>query len=424
MGHTHHLLDELARRHPRTRFTVTITGGEQLEQLGRLQTPDGPTVDLFRVATHFPQLICGSGSTRKDAELVHHFYDERVDDQHNPVWVSLAHQYTSCVTAAETHDLVLQNINSLVAVLKAVETGLLNSELRLTGVIHDATGASGRFRYIARHVVENQGPRISLIAVSESIRSALCESGIPAERVRKITNGMDVDKFHERIRHSRATNTFSDVRRRNNVPPDTRIILMSARRVPWKGHEDLIQAAALLMSYDGFDDGRIVINGAGLLDSRSMDYEFELRQLITDLQLTDKVFLLDRLTREEVAACYAAAYIAVLPSRDPEPFGYANIEAMLAGAPVIATAHGGPLEYIEDGVSGVLVPPRNPSAIASAIHWLLHDAAAHNRIGTAGRASAGRFTVDAMIDAYDAVICGHADGSIKGGNHDDVHSRH
>jgi glycosyltransferase involved in cell wall biosynthesis len=423
VAHTHQLLDGLARRHPETRFAVTVTGGERPERLGPLRTPGGTTVELYRVATHVPQLTRGSGSAiQKDAELVRYFYDDGVEDPHNPVWVSLAHQYAGWIREASIHDIVLQNINPIIAVLKAIEAELLNPRPRLTGVIHDAAGAAGRFRYLSRYIAEHPGSSLSLVAVSESVRTALGEAGIPTQRVRKIVNGMDIDGFRERVRIARAADVFSRVRQRNKVPPAAKLVLMSARRVPWKGHEDLILAAKILAA-DGFlNDSCVIINGAGLLDSRSLEYEAQLGRLIARLGLTDKVFLLDQLSQDEIAACYAAAYIAVLPSREPEPFGYANIEAMLAGVPVIGSAHGGPLEYIEDGVSGILVPPKSPPAIAAAIRRLLHDPTEHDRIGRAGRTSASRFTLDAMVDAYESVICDHTAISFKGGFHDDIPS--
>jgi glycosyltransferase involved in cell wall biosynthesis len=116
------------------------------------------------------------------------------------------------------------------------------------------------------------------------------------------------------------------------------------------------------------------------------------------------VFLLDELDADEVASCYTAAHIAAHPSRDPEPWGYSNLEAMLAGVPVIAAGHGGPLEYITDGVSGLLVPPRDAEALADALDAVLSDGELHARLGAAGRAGARRFTLEAMFAGYEAVL--------------------
>ncbi|MDQ3762226.1 MAG: glycosyltransferase [Actinomycetota bacterium] len=125
------------------------------------------------------------------------------------------------------------------------------------------------------------------------------------------------------------------------------------------------------------------------------------------LGLARMVFLLDELTDAELAACYGQAHVAVHPSRRPEPFGYANIEAMLAGVPVITTAHGTPLEYLTHGLSGLLIPPGDPPILATAIDTLLSDQDLHTRLAVAGRASAERFGLDAMIRGYQAAISAH-----------------
>jgi glycosyltransferase involved in cell wall biosynthesis len=150
-----------------------------------------------------------------------------------------------------------------------------------------------------------------------------------------------------------------------------------------------------------------VFNGAGMVDSRDANYENLLARTIANLGLPRVAFLLDKLTVAELAACYGQAYMAVYPSRLPEPFGYANIEAMLASVPVIVTAHGGPLEYITHGTTGLLVPPNDPSNLADTIDTLLSDRQLHARLAIGGRTSAERFGLDAMFRGYEAVLHAH-----------------
>jgi type III pantothenate kinase len=69
----------------------------------------------------------------------------------------------------------------------------------------------------------------------------------------------------------------------------------------------------------------------------------------------------------------------------PEPFGGVTLEAMALGKPVVGTAIGGTVEQIEDGVSGLLVPPNDPDAMAAALKKLLDDPALRLRMGQAGR---------------------------------------
>ncbi|MZE76810.1 glycosyltransferase family 4 protein [Streptomyces xinghaiensis] len=403
--HTHQLLRGLARRHPNITVAVTQTGAVTARRVGGLLTPEGLTVDLRTVATRFPQYLRDPRGA-KSASRVRRYYEDEIDHQDNPVWASLAGQYAHALAAAGIPHLLLQNINPLVSVLKAEELGLLDGPpdgLSVTGVLHDAAGAGRRLGYLARRA-RRTAIRLQLIAVSESVRREAVDAGVPGDLVTTIVNGLDVGDFEDRLRQARSAKVFARVRERNQLPAGHRVVLVSARRVSWKGHEDVIRAAARLDQRGLLADTVVVFNGAGLLDTRSPDYEDHLTRLISELDLTGKVVLLDELSREEVASCYTAAHAAVLASREPEPFGYANIEAMLAGVPVIATGHGGPLEYIRDQASGLLVPPAAPDAIAAALQRLLTDDALHARIAAAGRASAERFTLEAMIDGYVAAI--------------------
>jgi glycosyltransferase involved in cell wall biosynthesis len=404
--HTHQLLHGLARRHPDVKLALTQTGAATPQRVGELLTPEGLTADLRAIATRFPKYLRDPRGG-KSPHLVQRFYEDTIEDPGNPVWASLAEQYAKAVGDAGIPHLLLQNTNPLVSVLKAEEFGLLDDYLpgglNITGVLHDTAGTRRRFGYLAERA-EHTATRLTLIAVSESVRRDLVDAGVPGELVTTVVNGLDVGDFEDRLRQARTESVFARVRERNELPAEHRIVLVSARRVPWKGHEDVIQAAARLDQRGLLTNTVVVFNGAGLLDSRFPDYEDDLTRLIGELGLTGKVVLLDELDAAEVASCYTAAHAAVHPSREPEPFGYANIEAMLAGVPVIATGHGGPLEYIDDETSGLLVPPAAPQAIAAALERLLSDDALHARLTTRGRASAERFTLDAMFDGYEAAI--------------------
>jgi glycosyltransferase involved in cell wall biosynthesis len=88
---------------------------------------------------------------------------------------------------------------------------------------------------------------------------------------------------------------------------------------------------------------------------------------------------------EDVAAATAALDIAVMPSVVPEPFGNVVMEAMCLGKPVVASANGGGREQIEDGVTGLLVPPGDADALAGALGMLLADPERARAMGEAGR---------------------------------------
>jgi glycosyltransferase involved in cell wall biosynthesis len=92
-----------------------------------------------------------------------------------------------------------------------------------------------------------------------------------------------------------------------------------------------------------------------------------------------------------------------------EPFGRALLEAQASGVPVVGTRSGGVPEFVEDGVTGLLVPPQDPAALATALQRLLGDAGLRERLARAGRAQAEeRFGLaeryDAVADVYAAVV--------------------
>ena len=90
---------------------------------------------------------------------------------------------------------------------------------------------------------------------------------------------------------------------------------------------------------------------------------------------------------DRLGAYYERAAVVVCPSRR-EGFGVACAEAMAYGRPVVASAVGGLLDHVEDGVTGLLVPPRDPRALRAALERLLGDAELRARLGAAARARA------------------------------------
>lgn len=107
------------------------------------------------------------------------------------------------------------------------------------------------------------------------------------------------------------------------------------------------------------------------------------------LGVTDRVDFAGALPRSELPELYRAASVVAVPSRY-ESFPYSCAEAMACGRPVVAAAAGGLPEMIEDGVDGVLVPPGDPAALASAIARLLDDASLRRRLGERARVTVER----------------------------------
>jgi glycosyltransferase involved in cell wall biosynthesis len=117
----------------------------------------------------------------------------------------------------------------------------------------------------------------------------------------------------------------------------------------------------------------------------------------------------------QVGAYYERAAVVVCPSHR-EGYGVAAREAMAHGRPVVAAAVGGLLDAVTDGVTGLLVPPRDPTALRAAIESLLADVELRQRLGSAARAAASeRFTWEAATEetlrAYRAATGATSDGT-------------
>ncbi|MDH7570951.1 MAG: glycosyltransferase family 4 protein, partial [Armatimonadota bacterium] len=116
--------------------------------------------------------------------------------------------------------------------------------------------------------------------------------------------------------------------------------------------------------------------------------------------------------REDVCAVYNACDVFALPSRR-EPFGRALVEAMACGKPAVASAEGGPAEILTDGESGLLVPPGDTVALATAIDRLRKDPALAGRLGARGCEHVRREypesrTVARVADLYRELVCADA----------------
>ena len=161
------------------------------------------------------------------------------------------------------------------------------------------------------------------------------------------------------------------------VPQSAPLVGMVGRVSHWKGQEILAEAAALVLQRH--PETHFVAVGSYFADESH--YLDKLKSLIASLGLDGRFRLVDY--RSNVTDVYRALDIFVLPSVKPEPFGRVTVEAMTQGRAVIATNHGGTVELIEEGVTGMLVPPADPKALAAAIELLLSDPALRYKMGQA-----------------------------------------
>jgi glycosyltransferase involved in cell wall biosynthesis len=155
------------------------------------------------------------------------------------------------------------------------------------------------------------------------------------------------------------------------------LVGMVGRLLHWKGQDILAKAAALVLK--GHPEVHFVAVGSYFGDE--VHYLEELTSLVNSLGLDGRFHLAGY--HANITEVYRALDIFVLPSTKPEPFGRVTVEAMMQGRAVIATNHGGTCELIQDGVTGMLVPPSDPNALAEAIKLLLADSAFRQKMGQA-----------------------------------------
>ncbi|MGK7863239.1 glycosyltransferase family 4 protein [Falsiroseomonas sp. E2-1-a4] len=195
-------------------------------------------------------------------------------------------------------------------------------------------------------------------------------------RIRLLSEGLDLREW------SRGTIARS-IRAELGIPARAPVIGFVARLDPWKGLEVFLEAAARIAP--DFPDAVFLVSGdapAGFEAYRdSMVARAEALGLGRRIQ-----FVGWRYRLADIPALMADLDIFCHTSVAPEPFGLVIIEAMAMGCPVIAARAGGPMEIVEDGISGLLTPPGDAGALAEAMRGLLADPARRARIAAAGRA--------------------------------------
>jgi glycosyltransferase involved in cell wall biosynthesis len=158
-------------------------------------------------------------------------------------------------------------------------------------------------------------------------------------------------------------------------------VVAVGRLVDKKGFEYLLEAAPAILGQ--VPDARIVLGGGGPLEG-------SLRERARRLGIADRVAFTGALSHPDVLRLLAAAEVVVMPSvRDArgnvDGLPVVVLEAMAAARPVVASHVSGMPLAIEDGVSGRLVPERDPAAIAAAVVEILTDPERARRLGAAAR---------------------------------------
>jgi glycosyltransferase involved in cell wall biosynthesis len=226
-------------------------------------------------------------------------------------------------------------------------------------------------------------PRVDrVVTPAEAISiQARGERGLAPEKVVTIPNGVDTDFFRP------VPGLGEQKRLELGIPPGALVVGVVANFLPVKGQADFLRAAARL----GRDDVRSVLVGEG-------GERAALEALVGELGLRERVLFTG--ARSDRRELYSLFDVVVSPSHS-EGMSNVLLEAMAMARPIVATSVGGSPELIQHGETGLLVPPRDPEALAVAMNRLLDGGAVAGGMAERARVVvAERFGLERMVERY------------------------
>lgn len=234
------------------------------------------------------------------------------------------------------------------------------------------------YRFVAR--------QSAMVAVSDDLKRFLVRQvGIPPSNIRVIHNGIDLGRYAVQER-ARA------LRKELGLSSDQRVVGTVANLFAVKGQTYLLRACRAVARV--FPNLVLLVAGEG-------EQLAPLEKEASDLGIADKVKFLG--FRSDVPALLQEMEVFILPSLS-EGLPLSVLEALALQKPVVATHVGGIPEIVEDGVTGYLVPPRNPEALAERIILLLSDPQTAARFGEVGRKRVEEaFGLEQMIRNYQSL---------------------
>jgi glycosyltransferase involved in cell wall biosynthesis len=252
------------------------------------------------------------------------------------------------------------------------------------GTVHSSRIRAAEDREVLRHLTPQMN---HLVAVSRAIVHKIAEERPSSVPVSLVHNGVDLARYDR-------TEACCTLAEDYGLAPGAQIVGVVGRLEPEKGHPTLIEAWPRVLR--AVPNAYLLIVGEG---SRREALEHQ----VAELGIGSRVIFSGR--RDDVPAVTAALDVAVLPSYR-EAQGLTILEAMALSRPVVASNVGGIPEMVEDGRTGLLVPPHDPVALAAAITRLLVDHPLADMLGRAGHDLVHeRFCLELMVrsieDLYD-----------------------
>jgi glycosyltransferase involved in cell wall biosynthesis len=229
--------------------------------------------------------------------------------------------------------------------------------------------------------------------ISRSIEAETRAARVRPERIHYLPNPVDTREFTPPIPGQRA-----GLRARLGIAPDIRVAIVVGRLSREKGQLEALRAWKLA----SLQRALLLLVGPDMPDD-PWDTGPEARAFVRRESLESSVMFTGGVSRREIPDYLRMADLSIQPSHF-EAFGTAAIEAMAAGIPVIASDVGGLKDFVEPGVNGARVPPRDPEALAAEIARLLGDDALRVRLSEGARFTAERFDTARVLGEFERLI--------------------
>jgi glycosyltransferase involved in cell wall biosynthesis len=244
------------------------------------------------------------------------------------------------------------------------------------------------------------------IANSQQTWRDLRTIGVPPEKMTVITPPVDLSKYDYTIDCSKQREEFG-------ITESDLCFGILGTLLEWKGQRVFIKAARRVI--ETLPNARAFVIG-GVPDGGVPAYERELKESAASLGIADKVVFTG--FRHDMPEMIQMQRLIVHASLTPEPFGRVIIESMAMRKPVIASAEGGPLEIIDDGINGFLVGPGNDAELASKITLLLRNPVLAASLGQEAYAKTRRsYAVESHVEAVAKIyrdVLGRSERSATG----------
>ncbi|OGF58391.1 MAG: hypothetical protein A2Y62_14975 [Candidatus Fischerbacteria bacterium RBG_13_37_8] len=299
---------------------------------------------------------------------------------------------------------LIPNIINLIRIIKREKVTIVHSNntaiigsgiaARICGIpsvyhVREIIGKPKIMRFLYPRLINRLADVI--ICISEAVALMFLENSVPHYKAVVVYNGIDLSHFNKPLDSMKLKREFT-------IPEASPLIGIVGRISPRKGHVYFIEAAAKIIKE--IPDAKFYI--IGWVESHAQVYTEllnKLKTLINSLGLYKQVMFTG--VRKDIPDIMASLDIIVMASASaaaPEPFGRVIVEAMAAGKPVVSTNEGGAPELIEDGKTGILVPPADSEALAQAVLSLLKNKELKKNMGALAKESVqNKFSEHTMV---------------------------